>query len=171
MGRNAKYQLRRDVFVGWGILESAAFQTLSAAGIRILLRFLQKRTWVKVKKKTIYENGGLSFTYTEANLMGIKGTTFYEAIVRLIEIGFIDLEHQGGAYGKDYSRYVISERWRDFGTDNFQRVEKRRSLQRGMDVRNHMRRKIETPTEKRSGQLRKSVVMDEKGINQGIGNP
>jgi hypothetical protein len=170
MGRNAKYQIRRDVFIEWEILESKAFQTLSATGIRVLLRFLQKRKWAKMKKKTIYENSGLVFTYAESAEMGIGNTAFYESVKRLIEVGFIDLDHQGGCYGKDFSRYSFCERWRDFGTENFQRVEKRRSLQRGQDVRSHME-KIITPTEKRSGLLRKTVVMDEKGINQGIGNP
>jgi hypothetical protein len=171
MGRNAKYQIRRDVFVEWEILESAAFQTLSKTGIRVLLRFLQKRKWAKIKKKTIYENGGLVFTYPESAGMGIGNTAFYESVKRLIGVGFLDIDHQGGCFGKDYSRYSVSERWRDFGTENFRRVEKRRSLQRGMDVRNNMRRQIETPTEKRSGLLRKSVGIDGKGINQGIGNP
>jgi hypothetical protein len=149
MGRNAKYQIRRDVFVEWEILESAAFKTLSATGIRILLRFLQKRKWTTIKKKTIYENGGLVFTYAESAEMGIKNTAFYESMKRLIEVGFIDLDHQGGCYGKDFSRYSFSERWRNYGTGNFQRVEKRRSLQRGLDVRSHMKKKL---------LLRKSVV-------------
>jgi len=171
MGRNAKYQIRRDVFIEWEILESAAFKTLSATGIQVLIRFMQKRKWAKIKRKTIYENGGLVFTYAESAEMGIGNTAFYESVRRLIEVGFIDLDHQGGCYGQDFSRYSFSERWRDFGTENFRRVEKRRSLQRGLDVRSNMRRKKILPTEKRSGLLRKTVVMDEKGINQGIGNP
>ena len=170
MGRNPKFQIRRDVYVGWEILDSKAFRELSATGIRVLLRFLQKRKWTKMRRRIVYENGDIVFTYAEATFMGIKNTAFYEAVKRLIEVGFIDLDHQGGCYGKDYSRYSFSERWRNYGTENFQKVEKRRSLQHGLDVRSHMRKSI-TPTEKRSGLLRKSVVMGGMGSNQGIGNP
>ena len=170
MGRKPKFQLRRDVYIEWELLESKAFQELSATGIRVLLRFLQKRKWAKIKKRRIFENGGLVFTYSESAEMGIRNTAFYESVLRLIEVGFIDLDHQGGCYSRDFSMYSLSERWRNFGTENFQRVEKRRSLRCGEDVRSHMK-KIITPTEKRSGLLRKSVVMSGKGINQGIGNP
>ncbi len=158
MGRQPKYQLRRDVFIEWEILESAAFRELSATGIQVLLRFLQKRKWTKMRKKRVYENSGLVFTYAEAAEMGIKNTTFYKSLMRLIEVGFIDLEHQGGCFEKDRSLYSISERWRNFGTENFQRVEKQRSLQRGMDVRSHMRKSI-IPTRKCSGLLHKSVAI------------
>lgn len=170
-----KFILKRDVYLPWEIQVSEAFKKLSASAIRVLLRFLQKRKWSKVGKgarsRTVYENGGLAFTYAEADSMGIKNTTFFEAIKRLIGVGFIDVEHQGGAYGKDYSRYAISERWRDYGTENFKEVEKKRSLQSGMDVRSNMRRKIKTPTEKRSGLLRESVVMAEDHEEQGIAFP
>ena len=170
-----RYRLKRDVYVPWEHLESEAVKELSASAIRVLLRFLQKRKWVKlgkgVRSKTVYKNGGLALTYAEADSMGIKNTTFYEAIMRLVEVGFIDLEHHGGAYGQDYSRYAISERWRDYGTENFKEVEKKRSLQRGMDVRSNVRRKIKAPTEKRSGLLRESVVMAEDHKEQGIAFP
>lgn len=170
MGRTPKFQIRRDVYVGWEIMESKAVRKLSATGIRVLYRFLQKRKWSKIRRRIIYENDNLVFTYAEAADMGIGNTAFYESVKRLIEVGFIDLDHQGGCYGKDFSRYSFSERWRYFGTENFQRVEKRRSLPHGLEVRNHIRKSI-TTSEKRSGLLRKSVVMDEKRINQGIGNP
>ena len=156
------------------MLESDAIKELSASAIRVLLRFLQKRTWSTVGKgvrsRREYENGGLAFTYHEALSMGIKNTAFCDAIKRLIEVGFIDVEHQGGAYGKDYSRYAISERWKDYGTETFRKVEKKRSLPPGMDVRNNMRRK-KTPTEKRSRSLRESVVIAENHKKQGITFP
>ena len=157
-----KYSLHRNVLISWEMLESKAFNTLSAAGIKVMLRFLQKRKWGKTRKKIVFDNGGLVFTYAEANLMGIKNTAFFEAVKRVIEVGLIDLEHQGGAYGKDYSRYSISERWREYGTDDFEKLLKPRSLQKGMDVRSNMQRKLKAPTEKRSDQLRKTVAIGEK---------
>jgi len=140
-----KFRLKRDVFVPWEILESEAFCTLSGKECRVLLRFLQKRTWRSVKRKggkdIIYDNDGLSFTYNEAEELGIKTSTFYRALKKLIEVGFIDVEHQGGPYGRDYSRYRISERWRDYGTDKFENVKKPRILPLGWDVQSWRRRK------------------------------
>ena len=84
----SKYRIRRDVYVPWEILDSDTFRTLSAAAIRVLLRFLQKRTWVKTRKgkKTIFENGGLAFTYAEAQALGISTSQFYTVLNRLIEL-------------------------------------------------------------------------------------
>jgi len=154
MGRR-KFEIRRDIFLEWEIGESGAFRELSATGIRVLLKFFQKRTWIKSgkgrSKKTAYVNTGLVFTYEEAATMGIPNTTFNEAVNKLIAVGFIDTEHQGGAYGKDFSRYAVSERWRKFGTESFEKIEKKRSLPQGMDVRSNMTRKQLL--------LRKSVAM------------
>jgi len=150
MGRN-KFQLRRDVYISWEILESEAFKTLSATGIRVLLRFLQKRTWVKVKKKRIFDNGGLVFTYAEAQVLGISTSQFHTVLKKLYEVGFIDIEHQGGGLARDYSRYAFSERWKDYGTDAFKFVEKKRVLWGGFDVRARM---------EKQKKLRETVVVN-----------
>lgn len=153
-----KFILNRYVALPYEMEGSEAIKKLSASAIRVLLRFLLKRPWSKVGKRTEYENSGLVFTYPEAASMGIKNTTFYDAIKRLVEVGLIEVEHQGGVYEKDCSKYAISERWREYGTENFKKVSKKRSLRSGMDVRSNMRGKIKTPTEKRSEPLRKNVV-------------
>jgi len=160
-----KYQLRRNVYVQWEMLDSKAFKELNASGIRVLLRFLQKRTWAYIKQgrhqKRVYENHNLVFTYAEAAaVIGIQTTTFYNAIKRLVEVGFVDIEHQGGTFGHDYSMYALSERWRDYGTERFKIVEKERTLPRGHDVRSNMQ-KTKVTSETRSGPLRKS-----EGIEQ-----
>jgi DNA-binding PadR family transcriptional regulator len=159
MGRKKhKYQLKRNVYVPWEMFESEAFKKLNTSSIRVLLRFLQKRTWSRIKvhgkPKNVYENSGLVFPYAEAETLGIKTTAFYEAIKKLVAIGFVDIEHQGGTFGHDYSRYAISERWRDYGTEHFKTVEKKRSLPRGHDVRSNMQ-KTKVTSETRSGPLRK----------------
>jgi hypothetical protein len=140
-----KFRIKRDIFVTWEISESEAFCTLSGTAIRVLLRFLQKRTWSKMKhkgKKTIiYNNSGLSFTYTEAKALGISTSAFYRTLTKLISVGFIDIEHQGGPYGRDYSRYKISERWQDYGTDKFVNVEKARIVPIGWDIQSWRQRK------------------------------
>ena len=164
MGRkNNKYRLRRDTFVSWEILESEAFKTLSATGIRVLLRFLQKRTWLTTRKgeKPVYENSGLAFTYNEAEALGISTSQFHTVMKKLHDVGFIDIEHQGGGLARDFSRYAVSSRWIDYGTNAFKSVEKKRVLWQGHDVRTWMERKNKA-TENRSCQLRKTVAIDKK---------
>jgi hypothetical protein len=173
MGRNDKYRLRRDAFISWAILESEAFRSLSATGIRVLLRFLQKRTWTKARRKgqkPDYNNGGLAFTYAEATEhMGISSSQFNTVINKLIEVGFIDKEHQGGIHKNDYNRYALSERWKGYGNDDFKEVEKKRVLWPGHDVREWM--KLKDATENRSEPLRKTVAIETKGTIQGAGKP
>lgn len=145
-----RYVLKRDVYFSWEIMASDAFKELGGSAIRVLLRFLQKRTWEKVgkgrKAKYIFDNHGLVFTYAEAEYLGIGNTQFYNNIKKLVKVGFIDVEHQGGCYGKDYSRFALSDRWRSYGTCGFQQVDKKRSLQPGLYVQNNIRRKTKTPS-------------------------
>ena len=173
--KSDKFRLRRNIYLSWKVMDSESFKQLTPSATRVLLRFLQKRTWHTegkgARKKTIFESTGLAFTYQEALWMDIKNTAFCDAIKRLVEVGFIDIEHQGGAYGKDYSRYCLSKRWRNYGTEKFQEVEKARSLPLGMDVRSNMRRKTEIPTEICREQLRESVDITGNQIIQGTGNP
>jgi predicted transcriptional regulator len=161
VGQNAKYQIRRDVYIEWEILESEAFKQLSATGIRVLLRFLQKRTWTKARrkgKKPDYNNGGLAFTYAEAEALDISTSQFHTIIKKLVEVGFLEVEHQGGIHKNDYSRYALSERWRAYGTDAFKAVEKKRVLWKGHDVRSWM--EIKDTTENRSEPLRETVAIE-----------
>ena len=150
--KKKKFLLQRDIYFSWEILESTAFKTLSAKGIHVLLRFLQKRTWTKPKreKKRVFNNSGLSFTYAEANELGISTSQYHTILRKLVEVGFIDIEHQGGGLARDYSRYGFSDRWRDYGTPVFKKVLKPRKLQQGLDVQSWKRQKIKKATENRS---------------------
>jgi len=171
--KSDKYRLRVDAHVDWEIMESEAFKSLSATAIRVLLRFLQKRKWTPSGKrgnrsrKPIYDNNGLSFTYAEAEALGIPTSTFHVTIKTLVEVGFLDVAHQGGIYKNDYSRYNISERWRDFGTPAFKVVEKKRVLQRGCDVRTRMKGKKDA-TENYSETLQETVAVEAKVTKSGF---
>jgi hypothetical protein len=119
------WKLKRKALVDGDLLESEAFRSLSKNAIWVLLRFMQKRPWHHMKRgkenHRIFENNGLTFTYTEANHFGLSGATFYRAIKRLVEHGFLDVEHRGGTFGhgeiKDYTRYKLVDRWKDWGTE------------------------------------------------------
>ena len=148
-----KFRLRRDVFLSWELFESKAFSKLSASQIRTLLRFLQKREWITEgtgkKKRRIFKNNDLSFSYSEARqVLGIGITQFWKNIHKLVEIGFIDIEHQGGPYGRDYSRFTVSDRWRKYGTPDFEAVTKKRALKNGFDIRSNMEASGKKPSQK-----------------------
>jgi len=134
-----KWHLNANVYITSKILNSKAFNELSGSGIKALLRFMQKRKW-KVEKKgrkkvIIYDLHGLVFTYAEArSILNISDRQFLNILNKLVEIGFLDIEHQGGAYGHDYSRYALSERWQLYGTSSFKTMEKKRRLALGLDV-------------------------------------
>ena len=42
-----------------------------------------------------------------------------KALAWMIKKGFLDIKHAGGGLMKDTSKYSISERWQDYGTDSF----------------------------------------------------
>ena len=161
MGKN-KYRLGRDVFLPWDLLESKAFLELQGArAIRTLIRFYQKRTWVKKRRgRPEFFGTGLAFTYGEAAELGISASQFHTIIKRLYELGFIEIEYQGGGLARDYSRYAISERWRAYGTEKFEHREKPRTCRPGRDV---------NTLKKRKAQAGKAARKDTKGEGTGAG--
>ncbi len=143
-GGKKKFRLRRDVLLPWDLLESNAFLELKGAkSIRVLIRFYQKRRWAKVRRRIEYISESMAFTYSEAQELGIGPSRFHEIIPELHRLGFIDIEHQGGGLMKDYSRYSISNRWRKYGTPDFEHKEKPRSVRPGRDIRTLKQRKTQ----------------------------
>jgi len=109
--KKRKFKLRRKAWVEPEMMESEVFRNLSGTAMWVLLRFLQKQSWSHMKRGgrniKIYENSGLTFTYTEAAHFNISGSTFHRTIKALVERGFLDVEHRGGTFGhgeiKDYT--------------------------------------------------------------------
>ena len=146
------------------ILYSAAFKKIirsSGLTLAVLLRCFQKRKWDELKsgrkKKVVYRDEAFIFPYSEMlELWGIKTTTAWKIIKRLVEVGFLDIEHQGGWYQKherekDFSRYKLSERWRKYGTPEFKKVEKERVLPKHFHIRANIARKKSKPTSRKRG--------------------
>ena len=158
-----KYKIRNQIWIEAEMFYSEAFNSLSKSGIKTLMRCLQKRKWdevkVRGKKQKVYRNEGFIFPYREAAFLGIGTTQHWTNIRKLVEIGFIDLEHQGGWYQKhekekDYSRYKLSERWRLYGKPGFITIEKQKALPDSFHIRENMKRKkLKVTSQKRSGQL------------------
>ncbi|MFZ2418775.1 MAG: hypothetical protein WAW22_09725 [Smithellaceae bacterium] len=159
-----KSQVRLDA----DIIYSKAFKEIMSSGsaITTLMRCYQKRKWDDSrgrKKKPAYLNEPFIFPYNEMkDLWGIKTTTHWKNMNRLIEVGFLDLDYQGGWYQKnertkDFSRYKLSERWRKYGTPEFKKVEKEKVLPESFHIRANIARKVLKATSlKRSGHLHNS---------------
>jgi len=104
-----------------------AFRKLNASSIFVLLEFLSRRQLKQVptragRKKDwiISNNGEIIFTYDDAwEKFRMYRSTFCRSISQLVELGFIDIAHHGGGMMKDASKYGISERWRDYGKEEF----------------------------------------------------
>lgn len=164
---DSKYKIRYKIFIEPDLFYSKAFRCLSASAIKTLMRCLQKRKWDKIKvggkKKIVYTDEGFIFPYSEASSLDIAGyTQHWKNMSKLIEVGFLEVIHQGGWYQKherekDYSVYKLSERWRKYGTPEFVTVEKPKVLPEQFHIRENMeRQKLKVTSQKRSGQLRKN---------------
>ena len=111
------------MFVPRRMHRSPAFRKLTTNSIFVLLEFLSRRQLVKVGRRDrwlIKNNGEIVLTYAEITTrFGIARSTFRNSIDQLVKIGFIDIAHHGGGMMKDCSKYGISERWRDYGREEY----------------------------------------------------
>jgi hypothetical protein len=167
VGVMEKLKINNEIRIKADIYYSEAFNSLSRSGMVTLMRCLQKRKWKfegKRNKKMVYLDEGFIFPYAEAAFLGIGTTQYWKNINKLIEVGFLDIIHQGGWYQKhererDYSVYKLSERWRNYGTNEFVKIEKEKALRNDFYIRENIaRQKLKTTSQKRSGHLHKSEV-------------
>ncbi len=164
-----KYKIGNRIWIEPDLFYSDAFRSLSksASAIVTLMRCLQKRKWATTKignkKVTAYTDDGFIFPYAEAAALGIAGKTqFWKNIIRLVEVGFLDVAHQGGWYSKhertkDFSAYQCSERWRKYGTPEFVKVEKPKVLPAHFHIRQNLeRQKLKVTSLKRTSDVHSS---------------
>jgi hypothetical protein len=164
--QDAKLKIKNEIRITADMFYSDAFKSLSRSAIITLMRCLQKRKWEVEgkgrKSKRVYLNNGFIFPYAEAAFLDIGTTQHWKNINKLIAVGFLDLVHQGGWYQKherekDYSVYQFSERWRKYGTPEFEEVKKEKSLREDCYIRQNIeRQKLKLPSLTRRGQLYKS---------------
>ena len=111
------------MFIQKRMHRSPAFRELTASSILVLLEFLSRRQMVKIGRRDRWvtkNNGEIVLTYTEITAkFRIARSTFRNSIDQLVKLGFIDIAHHGGGMMKDSSQYGISERWRDYGKEEF----------------------------------------------------
>jgi len=75
----------------------------------------------KSNEWVIENNGDIVYPYSEAERKGIGRREFRNAIDELREKGLLDISHLGSGGRKgDMSRYFLCDRWKDYGTPEFQ---------------------------------------------------
>ena len=123
--------IERDIFL------SPSYLRLKGTAPQVLVIFYGKRKFIKVKskknnKKSICTNcDHITFTYKEAESLGLSKPQFTRAIDELLAKGFISIVHQGGSYKKDKTVYKISEKWRIWKPGNVFETRNKDSIKRG----------------------------------------
>jgi hypothetical protein len=110
------------------LLKSKAFGSLQKGSAAIVLMdFYMKRVIQFAPSKRgkrrpdIVNNGKIEYTYSEARKKrGFTRPRFHAALKELVEKGLIDVTHHGGGYNGEKSLYAISNRWRKYGTPEFE---------------------------------------------------
>jgi hypothetical protein len=132
----------RGVYLESKLFDSKAYKSLTKAQMRIFYEFMLKRRFGKVrseKKPIPLNNGDITFTYAEAERLGYPRPTFQRALDKLIEVGLIDITYQGiggivtdnGKIKGEPTLFAISERWQDYGADNFVKKKRKKDTRKG----------------------------------------
>jgi hypothetical protein len=109
------------------LLKSKAYRSLRTPTAYFVLGiFMTKRQPVKVgragkRQWDIVNNGEITFTYKEAKeKYGISYGAFRDAIDELRDKGFVDIAESGAGLYKSANLYAISDRWRLYGTQEYE---------------------------------------------------
>jgi len=170
-----RYKIKNKIWIEDEMFYSEAYHSISRSGsaINTLMRCLQKRKWeTGRKRKIIYTDDGFVFPYAEAEALKIAKTTqYWKNLIKLVEVGFLDVVHPGGWYQKhekekDYSVYKLSERWRKYGTPEFEKAEKPKRLQKHLHIRENIaRQKLKSTSLERRGQLHGNEDDRQESVN------
>jgi len=128
----------KGIYLERELYNSKAFKELSKAQVEILFILLERRIINKQKMpkgkremKSIINNGELIFTYSEAESLGYSRRTFANAISKLVEVGFVDIVHQGnGSIKGDCSKYGLYDRWKKYGKPDFEQQSRKKDTRR-----------------------------------------
>ena len=138
----------QNIWVERRLIQSKAFQSLTATAIKVLMIFLTKRQCEQIGRRgkeqwTIKNNGEITFTYKEAkSKYGISESAFRCAIDELISKGFIDIARTGMGVHKVTTLYSISDRWKLYGTPGYEpaKPRPRKPINRGFQKGNKLGR-------------------------------
>lgn len=121
-----------NIWLEKNMLQSNAFMSLTnPTAMKVLMLFMSRRQFEKVgsgkrQRWAIKNNGEIEFTYKEAqSRWGISSSSFKRAIAELVNKGFIDIAETGMGVHKVKNLYAISNRWKDYGTPDFESPKQR----------------------------------------------
>ena len=135
------------------VILSKAFRSLETTACYIMFMiFMSKRQMEKdglgARRRWIIKNNGkIEFTYEDAKQKyDISNSRFTKALDELIDKGFIDIAASGMGVHKTTTLYSISDRWKDYGTPNFIKIERpkgpiNRGFQKGNQYGRNCRKK------------------------------
>jgi hypothetical protein len=116
--------------IGFDLQHSEAYKSLKFwAALKVLNFFHERIRTERVKGRRgkdrwrLIDDGKFSFRYTDAILRGLTRGQYARALKELHSRGFFDFAHVGSGLAGDYSVFVLSNRWRQFGTKDFVEVE------------------------------------------------
>ena len=109
------------------VKDSKAYWALTGLASQYLSEFLGRRQmkYVRAENKWVQRNNGeIVFPYAEAKKRhGVTPARHLRALKKLHEVGFIDINHFGGGMDGDCTTFYISNRWKQFGTPDFEEKE------------------------------------------------
>lgn len=119
------------------LVESKAYLSLSGFSAQLYMLFKLRCVVEPVESGkpgkhepewVITNNGDIVFTYKTAKARyGVTSSRFVRAIDDLILKGFLDINETGMGVHKQTTKYTISERWRKYGTNEFERAERQKA--------------------------------------------
>ena len=139
----------KNIWIERDLLRSKAYHALNKpTSYKVLAIFWTKRQFAKLKRSdkqqwNIINNGQIEFTFLEAERdYGISTGAFRNAIDELREKGFIDIAATGQGVFKVTNLYSISDRWRKYGTDEYEppKARRRGPINRGFQKGNKLGR-------------------------------
>ena len=149
------------MFIPRRMHRSRAFKKLTKLAVIVYLEFRFRCQYSRAGTRGKWHhvnNGELIFTYDDAvKIFGIARSTFRNCIDQLVKLGFIDIAHQGGGMMKDCSKYSISDRWVNYGKEEFKKKSRRKDTRGlGFTTQNWQ----ETAGRKRKSQSKISITDD-----------
>ena len=116
-----------NIWIPKALIRSQAFRALRTPTAHLVLAaFWIKRQMVNVgrsgkKRWAIANNDEITFTYAEAKRKwGISANAFRNAIDELRAKGFLDIAESGAGLYKSTNKYRLSDRWRFYGTPDYE---------------------------------------------------
>ena len=141
----AKVSTGKGMFIPRRMHRSPAFRELTKTAVTVYLEFKFRCQYQKAGASNKWHhvnNGELIFTYDDAvKRFAMARSTFRNCIDQLVKVGFIDIAHAGGGMMKDCSKYSISDRWKDYGKEEFKKKSRQKDTRKlGITKDNWMER-------------------------------